>query len=192
MKIGQILLLCTFFAPFSSFAEEQKSATGLDKISNYREYTDKFSSSGQPTIKDLHVISDADFERIIYLAFSDDQTAIPAEDRLVRNHGMQYVQLPVDFSNPTLQDFQAFLAIMRTNPDAKTLLHCQVNFRASTFSLLYRVIELGVPIGEAKVAFESVWQPNETWFRFLVTVLEHYDLSHSCDDCDWGELDFIE
>ena len=105
--------------------------------------------------------------------------------------GMQYVQLPVDFGNPTLQDFQAFLAIMRTNPDAKTLLHCQVNFRASTFSLLYRVIELGVPIGEAKEAFDSVWQPNQTWFQFLVTVLENYDLSHSCDDCDWGELDFL-
>jgi len=192
MKIRHIALLCILVIPIIALAEGEKSASGLKEVPNYREYSNKFSSAGQPTRKDLHIISGADFKRIIYLAFSDDQTAIAAEDRLVRNHGMQYVQLPVDFNNPTLQDFQTFLAIMRINPEAKTLLHCQVNLRASAFSLLYRVIELGVPIGEAKEALDSVWQPDEIWFRFLVTVLEHYNLSHLCNDCDWGELEFID
>ena len=164
----------------------------LDNISNYRQYSPLFASSGQPSKADLQTVRDANYKRVIYLAFSNDETAIEAEDRVVKELGMRYVQIPVDFDKPTLTDFQTFLALMRTEPDTKTLLHCQVNLRASTFSLLYRVIELKVPMAEAKQALDSVWLPNETWFRFLKSTLDHYGLSYACDECDWGELEFLD
>ncbi len=168
------------------------SAGDLTDISNFRQYSATFASSGQPSVKDLQTVKDAGFERVIYLAFSSDGTAIEAEDRLVKQHGMRYVHIPVDFSKPELAEFQTFLQLMQAEPKTKTLLHCQINLRASTFSMLYRVIGLGVPLAEAKTAFDSVWQPNETWYRYILAVLGHYKLSHECDDCDWGELSFTD
>jgi protein tyrosine phosphatase (PTP) superfamily phosphohydrolase (DUF442 family) len=168
------------------------SAGDLKEISNFRQYSETFASSGQPSVEDLQTVEDAGFERVIYLAFSDDGTAIEAEDRLVKEHGMRYVHIPVDFNKPEIAEFQTFLHLMQAEPKTKTLLHCQINLRASTFSMLYRVIALGVPLGEAKVAFDSVWQPNETWYRFIVSVLGQYNLSHECEQCDWGELSFTD
>jgi len=181
---SRVITMLVLLASSASYAGD------LTDISNFRQYSDQFASSGQPSIEDLTSVKDAGFERIVYLAFSDDSTAIDAEDRRVKKHGMRYVHIPVDFNKPELEEFQTFLHLMQAEPDTKTLLHCQINLRASTFSLLYRVIALGVPLGEAKQVFDSVWQPNETWYRFIVTVLDHYNMSHECDECDWGELDF--
>lgn len=192
MKSNIKLPLVCFFISTTLFSGPGSSARELEDISNFRQYSQNFASSGQPSPEDLQTVADAGFKRVIYLAFSDDSTAIAAEDRLVIEHGMRYVHIPVDFNKPKLAEFQTFLSLMQAEPDTKTLLHCQINLRASTFSLLYRVIELGIPIAEAKQAFDSVWQPNETWYRFLVSVLGHYNMDHECDECDWGELAFMD
>ncbi len=168
------------------------SASALDEIPNYRQYSDTFASSGQPDEKQLKAAANSGVKRVIYLAFTDNETAIEHEDRTVKKLGMEYIHIAVDFMAPTLDDFQQFASVMQQAPNRNTLLHCQVNFRASSFSLLYRVIYLDVPVLEAKEAFDSVWQPNEVWFRFIQSVLKHYDIEHACEGCDWGVNEFIE
>lgn len=167
-------------------------AAELSEISNYRRYNDTFASSGQPTAAQLELVAKSDFARVIYLAFTDNETAIEFEDRIVKKLGMEYVQLPIIFHQPTLADFELFSAVMRQSPDTKTLLHCQINLRASTFSFLHRVINLDVPMLEAKEDLDSVWEPDEIWFRFIKTVLAHYNIDHDCDGCDWGSNEFTE
>ena len=173
---------------FSSTA----AASTLAEIPNYRQYSDTFASSGQPDVAQLEAAAGSGVERVIYLAFTDDETAIEHEDRSVKKLGMAYVHIPVDFMAPSLSDFQQFASVMQQASDTNTLLHCQVNFRASTFSLLYRVIYLEVPLPEAKEVFDSVWQPNEVWFRFIQSVLKHYDIDYACEGCDWGVNEFVE
>ncbi len=73
----------------------------------------------------------------------------------------------------------------------KTLVHCQVNFRATVFVFLYRVVIEGVSIIEAKKDLDSAWIPNEDWFKFIHSVLKSYKLLHNCEGCDWGEHEFI-
>jgi protein tyrosine phosphatase (PTP) superfamily phosphohydrolase (DUF442 family) len=77
----------------------------LEDIINYRLYSPLFSSSGQPTAAQLEQVAKSGFKRVIYLAFNDDSTAIEKEDRVVKQQGMDYVQIPVDFDKPTLDDF---------------------------------------------------------------------------------------
>ena len=55
---------------------------------------------------------------------------------------------------------------------------------------LYRSIFLDVPVAEAKQGIDEIWEPNETWFKFIKTVAEHYDLDLNCDECDWGANEF--
>lgn len=163
------------------------AAADLSDIANYREYSPRFSSSGQPSAQQLEMVSDAGFKRVIYLAFSDNGTAIEKEDRVVKKLGMDYVHIPVDFGQPRLQDFEHFAAIMNRDKQQRTLLHCQINLRASTFSFLYRVIYAGTPMAEAKLDLDAVWVPDEVWYKFIVDVLQQHGLSQLCDDCDWAE-----
>lgn len=172
------------------FASGQALADTLSEITNYREYSPDFSSSGQPDAGQLKLVSEAGFKRVIYIAFSDNKTAIGTEDRVVKTLGMDYVHIPVDFDQPTLEDFEDFASLMNREPQIRTLLHCQVNFRASAFSFLYRVIYLDVPMAAAKADLDTVWQPNETWYRFIIDVLAHHRLSPQCEACDWGANEF--
>jgi protein tyrosine phosphatase (PTP) superfamily phosphohydrolase (DUF442 family) len=170
--------------------QTQALASGLADISNYRQYSDSFSSSGQPSKQQISQLAKAGFQRIIYLALTSNQTALAGEDDLVLASGMEYAHIAVDFSRPTLNNFQLVAALLQQDPGLKTLLHCQINLRAATFAFLYRVIFLKVPILQAKADLDTVWIPDPVWYRFIVDTLAHYQLSPDCQACDWGEREF--
>ena len=157
----------------------------LSEISNYREYSPMFSSSGQPTKAQLSLLKDEGFDRIVYIAFSNSGKAFSDEDVIVKDLGMEYVHVPVDWEKPTATDFYAFAGSMQHAGDQRTLLHCQVNYRASAFSFLYRVIYDKVPVAVAKADMNSVWEPNDTWRELIFQVLEENGISPHCDGCSW-------
>lgn len=160
-------------------------AASPDDIVNYREYSDDFSSSGQPTAEQLEALQEAGFERVIFLAFSDSDGSLAGEDRLVRDLGMDFTHIPVIWEQPTKRDFYTFAAVMQRQPAQKTLVHCQVNYRASTFSFLYRVLYEYVPMDRAKDDLNSVWVPNATWRALVFSILEEHGVSPDCDSCIW-------
>jgi len=157
----------------------------LAAITNFRQYSDSFASAGQPTREQFQALKDQGFERIVYIAFTNNPNALADEDQVVKGLGMEYMHVPVDFSNPLPDDFYAFADSMERNTDKKTLLHCQVNARATAFSFLYRVIYQDVPLAEAKADMNTVWQPNEVWRDFVFEVLAQHDIDPQCDSCDW-------
>lgn len=171
------------------FLSAAGSTAELSDISNYREYSPAFSSSGQPTKGQLALLKDEGFERIVYIAFSNSRMAFADEDVIVKELGMDYVHIPVIWDQPTAADFYAFAGVMQRDSDRKTLLHCQVNYRASAFSFLYRVLYEDVPVAQAKADMNSVWQPNETWRKLIFEVLEENGKSPHCDGCDWQTSD---
>lgn len=168
----------------NAFAVEPTDPTLAD-ITNFRQYSATFASSGQPTKDQFSAIAENGFERIVYIAFTNNTNALPDADQVVKGLGMEYMHIPVTWDNPLPSDFYAFADSLRRDTDKKTLLHCQVNARATAFSFLYRVIDEGVDIAEAKADMNTVWQPNETWRDFIVAVLAENGMSSECEDCDW-------
>jgi protein tyrosine phosphatase (PTP) superfamily phosphohydrolase (DUF442 family) len=164
-------------------------AADLSDIRNYKEYSATFSSAGQPSKEQLELLKQAGFERVAYIAFSNSRGAIAEEDAIVRDLGMDYVQVPVIWDAPTKSDFYAFAGAMQREPDKKTLLHCQANYRASAFAFLYRVLYLDVPVAAAKADMNTIWQPNETWRALIFEVLEDNGVSPLCEGCDWEPED---
>lgn len=160
-------------------------AWAQDDIVNYLAYSPVLSSSGQPTAEQLGALPAAGFERVIYLALTDDDTAVAHEDSLVRKAGMRFFHLPVIWDEPTVADFETFHALMALRPDMPTLVHCQINLRASSFAFLYRVIELGVPMDEAVADLNRVWSPQPHWRQFIFDVLAQHNIDPQCDLCDW-------
>jgi protein tyrosine phosphatase (PTP) superfamily phosphohydrolase (DUF442 family) len=157
----------------------------LKELLNFRQYSQTFASAGQPTAEQFSVIRDAGFERVIYIGFTNNPNAVAHADQLVKGLGMHYVHIPVDWNNPTKLDFYTFADTMQRDREAKTLLHCQINARATAFSFLYRVIYENVPVAQAKADMNSVWQPNETWRNLVFAVLQENSISPECEGCDW-------
>ena len=168
----------------NAFAVEPTDPTLAD-ITNFRQYSATFASSGQPTKDQFSAIAENGFERIVYIAFTNNANALPDADQVVKGLGMEYMHIPVTWDNPLPSDFYAFADSLRRDTDKKTLLHCQVNARATAFSFLYRVIYEGVSIAEAKADMNTVWQPNETWRDFNFAVLAENGMSSECEECDW-------
>lgn len=157
----------------------------VNEINNYRDYSEAFASSGQPSETQLDELARAGFQRVVYIAYSDQEKSLNNEDRLVKKLGMEYVHIPVEWSMPTKSDFYMFAGAMQRSPAKKTLLHCQVNYRASAFAFLYRVLYDDVSVAEAKQDMNTVWTPNETWRDLIFQVLEENSVSPNCDGCDW-------
>lgn len=157
----------------------------LAEITNFRQYSDTFASSGQPTREQFQLLADQGFERIVYIAFTNNNNALADADQLVKGLGMEYMHVPVAFDNPLPDEFYAFADSMRRNTGKKTLLHCQVNARATAFSFLYRVLYDDISIVDAKADMNTVWQPNAVWRDFIFEVLDQNDVSPECEGCDW-------
>jgi protein tyrosine phosphatase (PTP) superfamily phosphohydrolase (DUF442 family) len=184
MKKFALIAVATVLLSHTVLAVEEPPAE-LEGITNFRQYSATFASAGQPNADQLQAIADQGFERIVYIAFTNNTNALPDEDQIVKGLGMEYMQVPVDFSNPLPDDFYAFADSMQRNTGKKTLLHCQVNARATAFSFLYRVLYEDVPVAEAKEDMNTVWQPNEVWRDFIFEVMAQNDKDPNCEGCDW-------
>ncbi|MEX0964466.1 MAG: protein tyrosine phosphatase family protein [Pseudohongiellaceae bacterium] len=185
--MNKILSSLLIFAPLlagSVFAVEDADPA-LAEITNFRQYSPTFASAGQPSREQFATIAENGFERIVYIAFTNNANALPDADQVVKELGMEYMHVPVSFDNPLPDDFYAFADSMQRNTGKKTLLHCQVNARATAFSFLYRVIFEDVPVAEAKADMNTVWQPNQVWRDFIFTVMAQNGVSPECEGCDW-------
>ena len=167
-----ISLLLPLLASTAAYANENQPLLLLNEI----RYSSTLTTSGQPSEAQMRTVAEAGFERVIFLAFNDHRSAVPNEDRLVRSLGMEYLHIPVAWDAPTVSDFDNFASLMLTSE--KTLVHCEVNFRASVFGFLYQVVYRGMPVEVARSLLTSIWVPNETWEAYIVTVLARQEIEY--------------
>ena len=81
--------------------------------------------------------------------------------------GMTYIHIPVDFQNPTDQDFDQFCSIMEQLKEVPVHVHCIANYRVSAFFYRYRRDVLGMDEAEARADMEDVWHPEGVWATFV-------------------------
>jgi protein tyrosine phosphatase (PTP) superfamily phosphohydrolase (DUF442 family) len=148
----------------------------MEDIYNYLKISESVATSGQPTKEQFSAIKDSGYQTIVNLALPTSTNALPDEKQVVENLGMQYVHIPVIWENPTLEDLEQFFSVMKANADQKIFVHCAANMRVSAFMYLYRRIHDRMSDEEAKKYLDRIWQPNETWQKFIEQVLEHYKL----------------
>ena len=159
-----------WLATFSgtSFAEESVDTYPI----NFKRYSESIASAGQLHDRHIPFIENENYSLVVYLAFdsSEDKSRLGI-DKLIRGTGARYIQLPVDWFQPTAEDYNHFIGAVGANTERNILVHCQMNYRASAFSFLYRVIESDQDFEEAKEDMFSVWTPDATWTDFINQVL---------------------
>ena len=141
----------------------------MNDIYNYLFLEEKLSSSGMPTAEQIKSVADAGVDVVINLAQTTSQGALPDEGPLVESLGMKYIQIPVDWNNPTQQDLEEFFSAMDEHKEEKKLVHCQANFRATGFVTLYRVLRLGWKKEDALQDLQKIWDPAKypVWEKFI-------------------------
>jgi protein tyrosine phosphatase (PTP) superfamily phosphohydrolase (DUF442 family) len=143
----------------------------LASIYNYRRISDRIGTSGMPTEAQLAEIARAGFEVVINLDQLNSKYALPNERETVESLGMTYLQIPVVWETPTHENMIQFLAAMDQYADKRVFVHCVANYRASAFIAFYRISRLGDPPAEALANLMALWQPNETWQKFIESEL---------------------
>src|SRR5205823_12433552 len=84
--------------------------TDPETIYNWRRLDDRITTSGQPSEPQLADIQALGVRHIINLGLHSHEKALPDEAASVSRLGMTYIHIPVDFQNPTDEDFAKFCA----------------------------------------------------------------------------------
>jgi uncharacterized protein (TIGR01244 family) len=138
-----------------------------ETISNWRRLDGRITTSGQPTEAQLADIHALGVRHVVNLGLHTHEKALPDEARSVSRLGMTYIHIPVDFQNPTDQDFEKFCAVMEQLKDVPVHVHCIANARVSAFFYRYRRDVLGVEEAQARAEMEEVWRPKGVWAEFV-------------------------
>jgi protein tyrosine phosphatase (PTP) superfamily phosphohydrolase (DUF442 family) len=144
---------------------------------NFVAVNERIHTSGQPTQAQLATLQSKGYGFIINLATPASAGAIPEEGSLIARTGISYLNIPVDFKNPTYDDFELFSNILKQAGSRRVLVHCQVNKRASVFAFLYRVVHERVAPDDAWKNVDSVWEPEPQWNSFIRLVLKRHNIA---------------
>ena len=92
---------------------------------------------------------------------------LPNEGQIVSTLGMNYLHIPVVWTQPKRHQYDLFESVLNVNRAKKVWVHCALNFRVSCFIYLYKVHNLDVNKQEAYAELRKMWEPNETWSTFI-------------------------
>lgn len=141
----------------------------VEDIRNFLRLSEHLISGGMPTEEQLRAACKTGTQVVINLTPPTSSDALAGEDKLAETLGMEYVSIPVDWNNPTLENLVDFTRAMDASRGRNILVHCQANYRATGFIMLYRVNSLGWKRENALADLRKVWNPAEypVWEQFI-------------------------
>lgn len=134
-------------------------------------------SSGQLSERDISGLPELGIDTVINLALPSSSNALPCESDLVTELGMAYIQIPVEWTDPRLEQLSQFFGVMKACVGHKVWVHCAKNMRVSAFIYLYRRIVLAESSQEASYPMREVWDPNEIWQAFMENAIRKHAAS---------------
>ncbi|MGL5011016.1 MAG: protein tyrosine phosphatase family protein [Paracoccaceae bacterium] len=139
----------------------------LPEVLNWRRLNSSITLSGQPTEAQLAKIRELGVTHIINLGPHSNKGALRDEAGTVAGLGMTYVYIPVDFENPTAEDFAAFCAALERTKGQPVHVHCIYNARVSAFFYRYAQMGKGGVEAEAFALMDGIWRPGGVWAAFI-------------------------
>ncbi|HET8705900.1 MAG TPA: protein tyrosine phosphatase family protein [Pseudomonadales bacterium] len=143
-------------------------------VINFLELEPNLFSGGQPSEKQLSNAAEDGVDVVINLALSTSTGSLNNEFMTVRTLGMEYIHIPVMWEKPTADNLKRFMDTMDARRGKKIFVHCAMNFRATAFIALYRILRLGWSHEKAFAPMYQVWNPADfpVWDEFIKETLE--------------------
>src|SRR6476619_6362076 len=133
----------------------------IDQTFNFRRVSDRVTTSGLVNAEQLATLGGEGYQAVINLLPDSYEHAVADEARIVRDQGLDYVYIPVDFAAPTHADLDAFAEAMDTRVGRKVHVHCAANYRVSAFYGLYALRNGLCTDDEANELVRDVWNPDD-------------------------------
>lgn len=143
-------------------------------ITNYLVVNDMLSLGGQPSEEQLRALAREGFQVVINLATINPRYSLADEGASARDLKMTYYHIPVEWGNPTEDDFESFEKVFKQFSGEKIFLHCAANFRASAFYTLYAQKHLGWSEAQANALMKPIWEGSNypIWDSFIEEMRE--------------------
>jgi uncharacterized protein (TIGR01244 family) len=141
----------------------------IEDAFNFRRITERVTTSGLVNVEQLANLQREGYQAVINLLPDSYEHAVDDEARIVRDQGLDYVYIPVDFDAPTHDDFVAFSDVMSARTTQKVHVHCAANYRVSAFYGLYAQSQGWCSEAEADALVRDVWNPADypRWMEFI-------------------------
>jgi len=144
----------------------------MQEIINYIQINENIATSGQPTREQFRQIANEGYEFVINLAVAHSEGRIEKEDEIVSDLEMNYIHIPVEFKEPTLQNLKDFIQILSALSQRKVWVHCIMNYRVSAFMYVYHKYILQTPFDNIDLSVFEEWSPDEQWQAIMKTPYE--------------------
>lgn len=136
---------------------------------NFRIATTQVATSGVINEEQLGNLKAEGYIAVINLLPKNNDNAIASEKKIVKDQGLDYHNIQVDWEEPTRKDYTRFAKVMDTykaalksqDEEQKVIVHCAANFRASAFFAIYAYDNLGWNEKQMADYIASVWNPEE-------------------------------
>lgn len=139
----------------------------LPEVLNWRRLDARTTLSGRPTEAQLAEIKDLGVAHVINLGPHTNKGALPDEAGTVAGLGMIHTYIPVDFENPTTEDFAKFCEALETSTAPAIHVHCIYNARVTAFFYRYAQAGKGTSEAEAFALMDGIWRPGGVWAKFI-------------------------
>jgi len=136
---------------------------------NFRRIHERLTTSGLVSVAQLNDLQSEGYDAVINLLPESNARAVTDEARIVRDQGLDYVYIPVDFEAPTHADLEAFADAMDARSGQKVHVHCAANYRVSAFYSLYALRNGLCTEDEANDIVQDIWNPADhpPWMAFI-------------------------
>jgi uncharacterized protein (TIGR01244 family) len=136
---------------------------------NFRRISERITTSGLVSVAQLGDLRHEGYDAVINLLPDSHERAVTDEANIVRDQGIDYVHIPVDFDAPTHADLEAFSQAMTDRVGQKIHIHCAANYRVSAFYSLYALQHGTCTEQEADELVRDVWDPADhpAWREFI-------------------------
>lgn len=147
----------------------------IKEIADYYQISDRLATSGQSTLEQFELIAQSGYKIIVNLAMSCSTNAMSNEGAVVTDLGMVYVQIPVVWEKPTLNDVQLFFKRMNTFDRYLVWVHCAKNMRVSCFIYFWQKYQQKLSEVKAIYPMNKIWQPSGVWQQLIEDVEKSFN-----------------
>jgi protein tyrosine phosphatase (PTP) superfamily phosphohydrolase (DUF442 family) len=161
-----LLFVASTLAMLSGYsADAQMNSEHSGPVMNYHRVNDRLVTGGHLLDGGTAALKERGVKVVIDLR---DEPPSGEKGRFAEQ-GIEWINIPVKWSDPREADFERFSEAMREHQQDHVLVQCAANYRASAMTYLYRVVVEEVSEKEAEKDLHAVWNPdeNDTWHDYI-------------------------
>ncbi len=146
---------------------DKSTTLTISGIPNFSKPNDSVWTGGQPTLAQLEKLKEAGVRTVINLRMPEEHDG-HLEMARVKELGMRYVNIPVDYSRPDTADVTAFLRATDTTLNkGRVFIHCTAAIRVGAFWMIRRIVRDGVEAAQAREEARTIGLGNQqSWVDF--------------------------